>query len=141
MVRVCLSCNDLQKTGTICDQNSSQMVNDVSEQTQELSCLLTVPLTFSLPRAICSYGFFLLAPNQWLSQSSRFRRPLNVKGSYFWIEVSEGNYDEAGRKTIKLDIKPFNDSPICLATVQPVAIDAVRRMLRLDLGKKLTHSN
>ena len=37
---------------------------------------LRVPPGFDLVRAVCSYGYFLLAPNQWDPPTQRFSRPL-----------------------------------------------------------------
>lgn len=44
---------------------------------------LNLPDNFSLARAICSYGFFLLPPNRFTSKS--FVRPLNVGDSSCWL--------------------------------------------------------
>jgi len=39
---------------------------------------LTVPHRFDLARAVCSYGYFILAPNRWDIARQRFGRPLRL---------------------------------------------------------------
>lgn len=39
---------------------------------------LEAPETLWLPRAICSYGFFMMAPNRWDPAKEEFSRPLKV---------------------------------------------------------------
>ncbi len=41
---------------------------------------LAVPADFDLVRAVCSYGYFLLAPNRWEPAAARLVRPLWVGG-------------------------------------------------------------
>jgi 3-methyladenine DNA glycosylase/8-oxoguanine DNA glycosylase len=43
--------------------------------------VIRVPPSFSLATAVCSYGFFMLAPNRWLRESSTFERPLHTLAS------------------------------------------------------------
>ena len=40
--------------------------------------MIAVPPTFSLATAVCSYGFFMLAPNRWLREGAAFERPLHT---------------------------------------------------------------
>jgi len=37
---------------------------------------VSTPKGFDLPRAVCSYGYFLLAPNRWNPQTHRLHRPM-----------------------------------------------------------------
>ncbi|XP_010256879.1 PREDICTED: uncharacterized protein LOC104597156 [Nelumbo nucifera] len=53
------------------------------EVSPSLSCLLTLPLgesvsTFSLEKAVCSHGLFMMAPNQWDPSTKTFQRPLRL---------------------------------------------------------------
>lgn len=52
---------------------------------------LPVPTNFTLRRAVCSYGYYLLAPNRWDPTREVFSRPLqaNVGGDVTGVEVSQ----------------------------------------------------
>ncbi len=41
---------------------------------------IALPKRFDLPRAVCSYGYFLLAPNNWVSSERTLYRPLHGSG-------------------------------------------------------------
>lgn len=41
---------------------------------------IKAPSDYSLPRDLCSYGYFLLAPNRWAPDTGAFTRPLNLPG-------------------------------------------------------------
>lgn len=52
---------------------------------------LTLPLPprFDLRRAVCSYGYFLLAPNRWDPATQAFHRPLLVDGRVVNVTVTQ----------------------------------------------------
>lgn len=50
---------------------------------------LPAPADFELKRAVCSYGYFLLAPNHWSPGEQSFRRPLWIDGSVATVVVTQ----------------------------------------------------
>ena len=44
---------------------------------QASNLTLPVPPGFDLQAAVCSYGYFILAPNRWDPDTRTFARPLN----------------------------------------------------------------
>jgi hypothetical protein len=44
-------------------------------------CRLTLPVkeTFDLEKAVCSYGFFMMAPNLWFPSTCTLQRPLRLR--------------------------------------------------------------
>ena len=53
-------------------------LNDTPDKPQGSRLTVQLPDGFSLPHTICSYGYFLLAPNRWDPISSRLYRPFTV---------------------------------------------------------------
>lgn len=41
---------------------------------------MTLPRGFDLPKAVCSYGYYLLAPNRWEPATQTLHRPLHAGG-------------------------------------------------------------
>ncbi len=86
---------------------------------------LPVPRGFDLKAAVCSYGYFVLAPNRWCPESHRFTCPLRGRGDrVIYITISQ---PRSVRKTLRI---------ACEKKVHPderASIKSqVRRMLRLD---------
>jgi len=83
---------------------------------------LPVPHRFDLARAVCSYGYFILAPNRWDIARQRFARPLRLPDESL-VET------EARQVKTRLVIacgRPLQrDEQACVK-------DAYRRMLRFD---------
>jgi hypothetical protein len=64
------------------------------ESTKMGSCFLHLPLeeycmeTFSLEKAVCNHGFFMMAPNSWIPSTKTLRRPLRLANSTTSVNVS-----------------------------------------------------
>ncbi|TWT31247.1 hypothetical protein KOR34_46230 [Posidoniimonas corsicana] len=50
---------------------------------------IRVPADFELKRAVCSYGYFLLAPNLWLPDQQKLLRPLTLGGRIVGVGVTQ----------------------------------------------------
>jgi hypothetical protein len=50
---------------------------------------MQVPEDFELRDAICSYGFYMCAPNRWSEATGRFSRPLHVP----WGDAAVGRFE------------------------------------------------
>jgi len=50
---------------------------------------LPVPRDFRLQRAVCSYGYFILAPNRWVGETKTLHRPMHVGGRVAQIAISQ----------------------------------------------------
>jgi len=82
---------------------------------------LAVPLGFDLARAVCSYGYFLLAPNRWDPPTRRFSRPLRgSRDRVIQVTISQ-------RKTLRIICTPR------ITTADRAILAAqIARMFRLD---------
>lgn len=86
---------------------------------------LPVPRGFDLKAAVCSYGYFVLAPNVWDTQSRTFTRPLLGRNDRpIVVTVSQ---TAANRRTLKLTCDKRLD-----ANERATVKAQVRRMLRID---------
>ncbi len=83
---------------------------------------LALPPRFDLPRAVCSYGYFILAPNRWDPVTRLFQRPLHASEDRL---LTVTLWQERRRLKVAHDaaINPLERSRL---TTQ------IRRMLRLD---------
>lgn len=84
---------------------------------------VNVPNGFDLAAAVCSYGYFVLAPNHWDAARSRLHRPLRGAGGRL-IRTSIHQ-----RRPGKLAIRC--DAPVNRAEASTIR-SQVRRMLRVD---------
>lgn len=87
---------------------------------------VAVPSDYDLSRDVCSYGYFLLAPNHWVVESQSLVRVLSLSSAHVAIAISQPR----GRGT-----------PLKMRTSQTLsrdererAVRQVTRMLRLDEG-------
>ncbi len=82
---------------------------------------LPVPDDFQLERAVCSYGYFLLAPNHWAPDTQTFSRPMRIGRRLVHVRITQRN----GRLQLACDrpVKPDE---------RRVIKDRTARMLRLD---------
>ena len=88
-----------------------------------MATTLTLPLPkgFSFPRAVCSYGFFVLAPNRWRPTEQVLERPLRAGD-----RVVRAALDQRGDR-----LRARLDGP--LARRDHAGVKAqIARMLRLD---------
>jgi 3-methyladenine DNA glycosylase/8-oxoguanine DNA glycosylase len=92
---------------------------------QASNLTLPVPRGFDLQSAVCSYGYFILAPNRWDAGSRTFTRPLHGKrGRAVRVTISQPG---SNKRTLRLACDKRLD------TAERSAIKAqVRRMLRVD---------
>ena len=92
-------------------------------QTSNLT--LPVPRGFDLQAAVCSYGFFILAPNFWNTEARTFTRPLNGRrGRVISVTISQ---PKTSRHILKIACDKRLD------TQERASIKTqVRRMLRVD---------
>ncbi|MEN1680167.1 MAG: hypothetical protein AAGJ46_11285 [Planctomycetota bacterium] len=84
---------------------------------------LQTPADFDLPRAVCSYGYFLLAPNRWSPADQSFRRPLWLDDSVANVTVTQSGAGVPVRVAVdrRLDRRE-----------QSLAKRQLTRVLRLD---------
>lgn len=87
------------------------------------SLTLQPPADFSLPRDVCSYGYFLLAPNYWDPRAKTLWRVLNLQDGPILTHISQKR--KGAKLTIKLSRTPSKPE-------RTVLIQQVTRMLRLD---------
>jgi 3-methyladenine DNA glycosylase/8-oxoguanine DNA glycosylase len=85
---------------------------------------LTVPQGFDLPRVVCSYGYFLLAPNRWDVARQRLIRPLQLSDRTVHVLV-----DQPSRQSNRLRVAC--DQPVPPQRRAPLTRQ-LSRMLRLD---------
>ncbi len=52
---------------------------------------ITPPADFVLARDVCSYGYFLLAPNRWDPGTQTLTRPLHLAGGRVWCSIEQRN--------------------------------------------------
>lgn len=84
---------------------------------------LTPPADFFLPRDVCSYGYFLLAPNYWDPRARTLWRVLNLADGPILTHLSQSR--KGAKLAIKLSRTPSKQERTSL-------IEQVTRMLRLD---------
>jgi 3-methyladenine DNA glycosylase/8-oxoguanine DNA glycosylase len=92
---------------------------------QTSSLTLPVPRGFDLKAAVCSYGYFVLAPNRWDTESHTFTRPLHGKNNrQVLVTISQ---HPSNKRTLRLACDKR------LETTERAPIKAqVTRMLRID---------
>ena len=83
---------------------------------------IATPADFDLPRDVCSYGYFVLAPNRWDVQSQSLTRPLNLHDGPAKASITQ---PAKGRLRAGFD-RPLSRSE------QAQARAKIARMLRLD---------
>lgn len=95
-------------------------------QTRYTGTALSVrtPADFDLPRDVCSYGYFVLAPNRWDVESQTLRRALELTGGPAGVDLAQ----PGGAGTA---IKAKFDRTLDRAD-QIEAKAQIARMLRLD---------
>ncbi|MCE9589503.1 MAG: hypothetical protein K8S99_03150 [Planctomycetes bacterium] len=85
---------------------------------------LPLPARFDLTRAICSYGYFILAPNHWDTTTQRFHRPLRGNADRL-IHVTLSQRPRSDLLKIACDTRVDRAERALLFT-------QLRRILRLD---------
>lgn len=95
---------------------------------------IAVPADLWLPTAVCSYGYFLLAPNRWRPEELTWERSFNADEFGLPEERFHALIDQPAGRGAPLRVR-------CDTVVSPPARKALRttvsRMLRID--KDLTH--
>jgi len=86
---------------------------------------LKTPAKFDLPRAICSYGYFLLAPNHWSPSDRVFTRPLHAPDGR--IVVCQLTQKTPGQSPVKVHF----DGPVSPADRKHL-LALLGRIVRLD---------
>lgn len=82
-----------------------------------------VPRGFDLPKAVCSYGYFLLAPNRWEPSTRSFHRPLRGQDDRLvWTVTTQ---PRAGLLRVRCDVR------VAAAEAQKIKRQ-LSRVLRLD---------
>lgn len=99
------------------------------DRAETAGTILTIapPSDFHLARDVCSYGYFLLAPNHWDPRSQTLRRGLQLTDGPAQVRISQsGGEDEAGgRLRCRFD-RRLSPAERAEARAQ------IGRMLRLD---------
>lgn len=88
------------------------------------SATLKAPADFNFARAICSYGYFLLAPNHWVPATRTFTRPLHVSADRI---VTLAATQRAPGEPVRVKF----DSPVSAAERDSL-LAQLGRMVRLD---------
>lgn len=88
------------------------------------SVTVSVPRDFVLWRDACSYGYFLLAPNQWIPSEKTLLRPLRLKNGPVACAVSQTGKGKSLRVETSRTLK---------ATEKGELNSQLTRMLRLDM--------
>ncbi len=106
---------------TVYDRGSFNMTRQTSNLT------LPVPRGFDLQAAVCSYGYFILAPNRWDPDTRTLTRPLNGRrGRAVRVTISQPG-SRSSRQTLKLACNKRLDAN------ERTSIKAqTRRMLRIN---------
>lgn len=98
------------------------------------------PDDYALPRDVCSYGYFLLAPNRWDPATRTLTRPLDLEGGVATCRISQKGAEadpkprRGGGQTWPCAGEPITaafDRPLSRAE-QSEARRLLRRMLSLD---------
>lgn len=92
---------------------------------------LTTPGDFDLPRAVCSYGYFMLAPNFWDAAKKAFHRPLH--GHRDRIIQTVTTQPGRGSLRVRCDRRVTREEGELIRA-------AIRRMLRVDDDMSLWHA-
>ncbi|MEM0982435.1 MAG: hypothetical protein AAGI17_00640 [Planctomycetota bacterium] len=82
---------------------------------------LSPPADFDLARDVCSYGYFILAPNHWLPEKRALTRPLDLPGGPALCTITQPKHTLTARFDRTLD-----------RAEQAEARAQITRMLRLD---------
>jgi 3-methyladenine DNA glycosylase/8-oxoguanine DNA glycosylase len=92
---------------------------------QASNLTLPVPRGFDLQTAVCSYGYFILAPNHWDNDTRTFTRPLQGKrGRAISVTISQ---PKTNRRSLRLACDKRLDT-----AERSMIKDQARRMLRVD---------
>ncbi len=86
---------------------------------------IKTPADYHLPRDVCSYGYFLLAPNRWDPSSRTLTRPFDLPGGLATLTIGQ----PARGKPLRIE----SDRRL-LARDRAGAEPLIRRMLQLDDG-------
>ncbi len=90
------------------------------------SIKLEVPEDFKLARDLCSYGYFLLAPNRWDVQNQAFSRPFLLNNRNCMVAITQP------RKQLVLEL-----SRTLEASERAELVTQISRMLRLDMTTEM----
>ncbi len=93
---------------------------------------IRVPSDFDLARDVCSYGYFLLAPNRWDPESLTFHRVLRLRDGRSAVTIGQAG----GKRGVAL--KARFDRAIS-RTEQGEARTQIARMLQLDDDVRAFH--
>ena len=88
---------------------------------------LPTPPDYHLPRDVCSYGYFLLAPNHWDVATQTFHRVLDLPADPATVRITQPAAGEPLRARFDRTLTRTTDSP-----EHAVARAQITRMLRLD---------
>ncbi|HLO42276.1 MAG TPA: hypothetical protein VK176_14730 [Phycisphaerales bacterium] len=92
---------------------------------------VSVPRDFHLPRDVCSYGYFLLAPNHWTPAEQAFTRILDLEDGPATLEVVQ-------RKGAGTPLRVSSSRELSSAEVR-AARAQLGRMFRLDEDESHAH--
>ena len=87
---------------------------------------IQTPTDYHFPRDVCSYGYFLLAPNQWDPARAALGRPLNLEGGVATLVIHQP--EGVGAELRVRSDRTLSRRERAQATAQ------IARMLRLDDG-------
>ncbi|MEQ8847888.1 hypothetical protein [Botrimarina sp.] len=90
---------------------------------------VAVPRDFWFPRVVCSYGYFLLAPNRWSPSDQALFRTFDAAEFGFASEPLGAVVDQPGGRGAPLRVRC--DRPLS-ADAKRAVRTGVRRMLRVD---------
>lgn len=90
------------------------------------SFTLTVPEDFELARDLCSYGYFLLAPNRWVPGERVFQRPFELGERAVRVRLTQ---PRGGGTVLRVETETATR-----ASERATLERQVRRMLRLEMA-------
>lgn len=97
---------------------------------EDNSFTIATPKDFRLSESICSYGYFVLAPNNWEVSSQTFSRPFrNGNGLVYHLVISQ----------IKDAVMIESDKPVA-SDARADLTAQIHRMLHLDLDLTSFHN-
>ncbi|KDP47044.1 hypothetical protein JCGZ_10771 [Jatropha curcas] len=89
---------------------------------------------FDLETTICNHGFFMMAPNKWISETKTLQRPLRLANGIDSLVVSISHTPENPHVDVHV-----HDVEILTEDDEEAIQKQVYRMLRVDEFSKLFH--
>ncbi|KAG4958350.1 hypothetical protein AAZX31_13G012600 [Glycine max] len=104
----------------------------MEESFSKSKCLLYLPLgscksSFNLEKTVCNHGFFMMAPNKWISSTKSLQRPLRLADQCSSVIVTISHLPESAN----IQIYVHDMEGVSLKSEQAI-LKQVARMLRIS---------